>query len=79
MSFLELFLLAVGLSMGAFAVAVCSGLTMPKVNISKTLIIGLYFGMFQNVFFSNRFSKAANSSVLLTNIQMHLKKLLKQK
>jgi len=49
MSFLELFLLAVALSMDAFAVAVCSGLTMPKVNISKTLIIGLHFGMFQAV------------------------------
>ena len=49
MSFIELFLLAVGLSMDAFAVAVCSGLTMPKVNINKALIIGLYFGIFQAV------------------------------
>ena len=49
MRFVELFLLAVGLSMDAFAVAVCAGLTMPKVNIKKTVIIGLYFGVFQAV------------------------------
>ena len=37
MGFIELFLLAVGLSMDAFAVAVCAGLTMQKVNIKKAL------------------------------------------
>jgi putative Mn2+ efflux pump MntP len=49
MSLIELFLLAVGLSMDAFAVAICAGLTMPKINIKKALIIGLYFGIFQAV------------------------------
>ena len=49
MNFIELFLLAVGLSMDAFAVAVCAGLTMPKLNIKKALVIGLYFGIFQAV------------------------------
>ena len=49
MSFVELFLLAVGLSVDAFAVAVCAGLTMSKVNIKKALVIGLYFGIFQAV------------------------------
>ena len=49
MSFIELFILAVGLSMDAFAVAACAGLTMPKTNIKKTLVIGLYFGLFQAV------------------------------
>jgi len=47
MSFLELLLVAIGLSMDAFAVAVCAGLTMPKVTIKKSLIVGLYFGIFQ--------------------------------
>lgn len=47
MNLLELFLIAIGLSMDAFAVALCSGLTMPKVTIKKALIIGLYFGLFQ--------------------------------
>lgn len=49
MNLLELFLIAIGLSMDAFAVALCSGLTMPKVTIKKALIIGLYFGLFQAV------------------------------
>jgi putative Mn2+ efflux pump MntP len=47
MHLLELFLIAIGLSMDAFAVALCSGLTMPKATITKALIIGLYFGLFQ--------------------------------
>jgi len=49
MTFVELFLLAVGLSMDAFAVAVCAGLTMPRATIKKAFIIGLYFGVFQAV------------------------------
>ena len=47
MSFFELFLLAVGLSMDAFAVAICSGLAMKRITVKKTLIVGLYFGFFQ--------------------------------
>jgi len=47
MGFLELFFLAVGLSTDAFAVAICAGLTMSKVNVRKALVIGLYFGVFQ--------------------------------
>ena len=42
-------MLAVGLSVDAFAVAVCAGLTMLKINMKKALIIGLYFGLFQAV------------------------------
>lgn len=47
MSLFELFLIAVGLSMDAFAVAVCKGLSMPKLQKAHALIIGLYFGGFQ--------------------------------
>jgi putative Mn2+ efflux pump MntP len=47
MGFFELFLLSVGLSMDAFAVAICAGLTMAKTNARKALIVGLYFGGFQ--------------------------------
>ena len=49
MGFLSLFFIAVGLSMDAFAVAVCEGLTMPKSDIKKSFIIGLYFCVFQAV------------------------------
>jgi len=47
MSLIELFILAVGLSMDAFAVAICIGLTMRTTTLKKMLIVGLYFGIFQ--------------------------------
>jgi putative Mn2+ efflux pump MntP len=51
MGIFELIVLAVGLSMDAFAVAISLGLTLPKTKsfASKALLIGLYFGFFQAV------------------------------
>ena len=43
----ELLLLAVGLSMDAFAVAVCKGLSVGKPKPQHYLLIGLWFGGFQ--------------------------------
>jgi putative Mn2+ efflux pump MntP len=43
----DLFLIAVGLSMDAFAVAMCKGLCMNRINLRSCLIVGLYFGFFQ--------------------------------
>lgn len=45
--FLQLFLIGVGLSMDAFAVSVCKGLGMQKVNKKQCLTIALFFGGFQ--------------------------------
>lgn len=45
--FVELFLIGVGLSMDAFAVSICKGLGMEKVNKKQAVVIGLYFGGFQ--------------------------------
>ena len=47
MSLPELFLLAVGLSMDAFAVSVCKGLSLSRVEIKHMFLAGLYFGGFQ--------------------------------
>lgn len=47
MSLFELFIIAVGLSMDAFAVAVCKGLAMKRISLKKAGIVGLYFGAFQ--------------------------------
>ena len=47
MSFWEIFLLGVGLAMDAFAVSICKGLGMSKVNGKQCLVIGLFFGGFQ--------------------------------
>lgn len=45
--FIELFLIGIGLSMDAFAVSVCKGLAMERVNKKQAVVIGLYFGGFQ--------------------------------
>lgn len=47
MSILELFLIAVGLSMDAFAVAVCKGLSTYKLQRKHFVVTGLWFGGFQ--------------------------------
>ncbi len=47
MSLLELFIMAVGLSMDAMAVAVCKGLSVRTLKVRHALITGLYFGGFQ--------------------------------
>ena len=47
MSLIELFILAVGLSMDAFAVAICKGLSLRKVSLKECTKVGLYFGGFQ--------------------------------
>ena len=45
----ELIVLSLGLGMDAFAVSICKGLSMKKMNWKKALIIGLYFGGFQAI------------------------------
>ncbi len=49
MTLTEALILAVGLSMDAFAVAVCKGLAMRRASLKNMLIIGLYFGLFQAI------------------------------
>ncbi len=49
MGFLELLLLAVGLSMDAFAVSVCKGLCMRKADLRAQAICGAWFGGFQGL------------------------------
>lgn len=43
----DLLLLALGVSMDAFAVSICKGLAMPKATLKEGLICGLWFGGFQ--------------------------------
>ena len=47
MSLLDLFLIAVGLSMDAFAVSICKGLALRKIKLKHCAICGLWFGGFQ--------------------------------
>ena len=68
MGIIELILLSIGLGMDAFAVSVCKGISMKKMNWKKACIIGLYFGGFQAImpvigyFFGNSFES------IITNI-----------
>lgn len=47
MGLFELFVLAVGLSMDAFAVAICKGLAVKEVKFKHSVICGIWFGGFQ--------------------------------
>ena len=47
MKFIELLLIAIGLSMDAFSVSICKGLTTKKFSWRMALVCGLWFGGFQ--------------------------------
>ena len=47
MSLIDLLILALGLSMDAFAVSICKGLSVSKLQIKHALLCGIYFGGFQ--------------------------------
>ncbi len=49
MDFWIIILIALGLSMDAFAVSICKGLSLKKANVTHALMIGLCFGLFQAV------------------------------
>jgi putative Mn2+ efflux pump MntP len=49
MSIVEIVLLAISLSMDAFAVALCKGLALKKINLKNCAIVGLWFGAFQGL------------------------------
>ena len=67
MSVLEILILAVGLSMDAFAVSLCKGLAVKRIDMGKAGIVGLWFGGFQALmpmigyFLGSRFSNAIQS------------------
>ena len=49
MGLIEIILSGIALAMDAFAVSICKGLTLKKMEISKALICGIYFGVFQAI------------------------------
>lgn len=48
MSSIEILLIGIGLSMDAFAVSVCKGLSVKKLSIKNVLLCGVWFGGFQH-------------------------------
>ena len=49
MNILEIIILAFGLAMDAFAVSICKGMTLKKMDWKKSILAGTYFGVFQSV------------------------------
>lgn len=49
MTYIEIASIAIALSMDAFSVSVCKGLTLKQVNLKNALIVGAYFGIFQAI------------------------------
>ena len=47
MSFSDILMIGVGLSMDAFAVSMCQGVSMKKLDLKRAALIGLFFGGFQ--------------------------------
>lgn len=68
MSMLELFVLALGLSMDAFAVSVCKGLSVSKLKLKHCLICGVYFGGFQALMPFLGWALGIRFQALITNI-----------
>lgn len=66
MNTFEIILIAIGLAMDAFAVSICKGLSMKKINYRHAFIIALFFGVFQAVmpligwFAGSRYEKYIN-------------------
>jgi putative Mn2+ efflux pump MntP len=68
MGVVEIVLLALSLAMDAFAVSICKGLSMKKINWKKATIIGLYFGIFQAVMPIIGYCLGAAFQGIVTNI-----------
>ena len=68
MGIVELFLLAVGLSMDAFAVSVCKGLAMQKLHWKHCVICGIWFGGFQGLMPLIGYLLGAQFEVYITSI-----------
>ena len=68
MGIIELILLAIGLSMDAFAVSICKGLETEKLTIKESLICGIWFGGFQGLMPFAGFLLGTNFEVLINKI-----------
>ncbi len=68
MSIIELFILALGLSMDAFAVSICKGLSVSKLKAKHCLICGIYFGGFQALMPTIGWLLGIRFQSLITNI-----------
>ena len=68
MQFTKLLIIAFSLSMDAFAVAICKGLSVKKATLKQYLTVGIYFGLFQAVMPTLGFWLADKFQHLITSV-----------
>lgn len=68
MGFFEIVMIAIGLSMDAFAVAVCKGLATFKISLKKILTVGAWFGFFQSFMSGAGYLLGQNFEVYIKSI-----------
>lgn len=68
MGFVEILVISICLGMDSFAVAICKGLSMKKMDWKKAIIIGLYFGVFQAIMPLIGFGLGYNFEHVVTNV-----------
>ena len=68
MSLWDIVVISVGVAMDAFAVSICKGLAMHKMDWRKAIIVGLYFGLFQAGMPVIGYFLGATFETLVTNI-----------
>ena len=68
MNFIDIFLIGVALSMDAFAVSICKGLSVKKVSARHVLTVGVYFGGFQALMPTLGFLLGYKFESFITNI-----------
>lgn len=68
MGTVEILLISIGLAMDAFAVSICKGLSMKKMEWKKAIIIGIYFGAFQGLMPVVGYLLGKNFESLVTSI-----------
>ena len=72
MDIVNLIMIAVGLSMDAFAVSICKGLSVGKCRVRHMLICGLYFGAFQAIMPSIGYLLGAQFETLVSSISSYI-------
>lgn len=68
MGTIEILLISIGLAMDAFAVSICKGLSMKKMNWKKAFIVALYFAIFQALMPTLGFFLGTNFKDVVTRI-----------
>lgn len=68
MSFLEILLISVSLAADAFAVSICKGLSLKKIDIKNAIKIGIWFGVFQALMPTIGFFLGEASQHIITSV-----------